>query len=80
MKIYRYEVGQQFKMHKDVPFRRNENERSFITMLVYLNEDFEGGETFFMNGNVLPKTGRMVAFQQNVLHAGIKVPKVSNMQ
>lgn len=73
MKIYRYEIDQQFKMHRDVPFRRNENERSFITMLIYLNDGYKGGETFFMDGNVIPETGKCLLFQQNVMHAGIKV-------
>ena len=73
MKVYRYEVGQQFKMHKDVPYRPSNNERSFITMLIYLNEDYKGGETFFIDGNVTAETGKCLLFQQNVLHAGIKV-------
>jgi hypothetical protein len=73
MKIYKYDVGQQFKMHKDVSFVRNENERSLLTMLIYLNEGYKGGETFFLNGSVIPETGKCLVFQQNVMHAGIKV-------
>ena len=73
MKVYKYEVGQRFKMHKDVSFVRNENERSLLTMLIYLNEDYRGGETFFLNGAVTPETGKCIVFQQNVMHAGLTV-------
>ena len=73
MKIYRYEVGQQFKMHRDIPYRPSDNERSFVTMLIYLNEDYDGGETFFMDGSIVPETGKCLLFQQNILHAGVKV-------
>lgn len=73
LKIYRYEVGQEFKMHKDAPFVRNENERSFLTMLIYLNNDYEGGETFFLDGTVKGSTGQCVVFRQSMAHAGLKV-------
>ena len=43
-RFYRYKDGQQFKQHKDGAFVRNENEISKVTMILYLNEDFEGGE------------------------------------
>ena len=38
-------------------------------MLIYLNEDFEGGQTSFVDGDVKPKTG-LAAFmtQNNYLH------------
>jgi len=73
LKIYKYSVGQQFKMHKDVPYVRNDNERSFLTMLIYLNEDYRGGETFFLDGNVNPCVGKCLVFKQNMLHAGLLV-------
>ena len=73
IKIYKYEVGQEFKLHRDAPFIRNENERSFYTMLIYLNENYEGGETFFMDGEVKGDIGECVVFWQNLVHAGLKV-------
>jgi len=36
-----------FAPHSDGSFVRNENEMSFYSYLVYLNDDFEGGETSF---------------------------------
>ena len=73
MKIYRYEKGQRFKMHTDVPFVRGKNEKSLLTIMVYLNEDFEGGATWFMDGSVEPKTGNALIFTQSLLHAGAEV-------
>ena len=75
VKIYKYTEGQQFKMHRDAPYVRNENERSFFTMMVYLNEGFEGGDTFFMDGSIIPKTGNCLIFWQDQLHAGVEVTK-----
>ena len=71
LKIYKYDVGQQFKMHKDVSYIRNENEKSFLTMLIYLNEGYVGGETYFLDGPITPETGKCLVFQQNALHAGM---------
>ncbi len=44
-RIYKYSPGQQFKMYHDGSYIRNENEKSFYVFLIYLNDDFEGGET-----------------------------------
>jgi prolyl 4-hydroxylase len=73
LKIYKYEPGEEFKLHKDAPYIRNDNERSFLTMLVYLNDGYEGGETFFTSGTVKGNTGDCVIFRQKLLHAGLKV-------
>lgn len=73
LKIYRYMPGEEFKLHKDAPYIRNENERSFLTMLIYLNEEYDGGETYFTSGTIKGKTGDCVIFRQRLLHAGLKV-------
>lgn len=73
VKIYKYTKGQQFKMHRDAPYVRNGNERSWLTLMVYLNEGFEGGDTFFMDGQIKPKTGDCLIFWQDQLHAGMEV-------
>lgn len=73
VKIYKYTKGQQFKMHRDAPYVRNDNEQSFITMMVYLNEGFVGGDTFFMDKQVKPETGKCLLFWQDQLHAGMEV-------
>ncbi|WP_238592886.1 2OG-Fe(II) oxygenase [Chryseobacterium kwangjuense] len=61
--VYKYSPGQRFKMHRDGSYIRNENEKSFYTFLIYLNDDFEGGETEFENlFTVAPKKGSALVF------------------
>lgn len=43
--ILRYKGGQEYKPHFD--FVRSETNQRFKTVLVYLNHDYKGGETFF---------------------------------
>jgi predicted 2-oxoglutarate/Fe(II)-dependent dioxygenase YbiX len=73
VKIYKYTKGQQFKMHRDAPYVRHDNEQSFLTMMVYLNEGFEGGDTFFLDQQVKSETGKCLIFWQDQLHAGMEV-------
>ena len=72
-RFYRYEDGQQFRPHMDAPHRVSETELSKITLLIYLNEDFKGGETMMILENKLiePKAGRLFLFEQKVLHCGL---------
>ena len=45
-RFYRYDPGQRFNAHYDGYYQRPAGfERSLWTLLVYLNEDFEGGGT-----------------------------------
>lgn len=40
-----------------------------ISCLIYLNDDFEGGETFFENGNnIKPKKGMLAMFPSDCTH------------
>jgi len=70
-RIYKYASGQRFKMHRDGSYIRNENEKSFYTFLIYLNDDFEGGETEFENlFTVAPKKGSALVFYHPLRHEG----------
>lgn len=70
-RIYKYSSGQRFKMHRDGSYIRNENEKSFYTFLIYLNDDFEGGETEFENlFTVAPKKGSALVFYHPLRHEG----------
>ena len=78
-RFYKYEKGQQFKMHADGSYTKNEHESSFFTFMIYLNDDFEGGETVFEDKCVVkPKTGSLLLFyhplrhQGNIVDAGFK--------
>jgi hypothetical protein len=77
-KIYKYSVGQQFKLHRDGIFiNTNNNEESRYTILIYLNQNFKGGETQFVIENkkiiITPKLGSALIFYHNLKHAGLPV-------
>lgn len=67
--IIRYPEGGEFKPHTDT--HRGNAERAF-TVIVYLNEDFAGGETEFprLDYRCQPKAGRVLVFLPTELHAG----------
>lgn len=70
-RIYKYSPGQRFKMHRDGSYVRNENEKSFYTFLIYLNDDFEGGETEFEGlFTVAPKKDSALVFYHPLRHEG----------
>ena len=71
-RFYRYKDGQQFKPHVDGPFKRSETEKSKITLLIYLNEDFEGGATTLVleGEDVKPKEGMLFLFEHKIMHCG----------
>ena len=57
----------------------SKNGRSCMTLLIYLNVDFEGGMTTFMSGpppdavvmhSVVPEVGKAVLLRQDVWHRG----------
>jgi len=87
LRFYRYDVGQMFNWHHDGYFQRPTGERSLFTLMIYLNDDFEGGETSFGSfapsyGNVAayglkikPQTGMALCFQHYKLHKGEPVTK-----
>eukprot|EP01113_Clastostelium_recurvatum_P019400 TRINITY_DN2286_c0_g1_i1.p1 TRINITY_DN2286_c0_g1~~TRINITY_DN2286_c0_g1_i1.p1 ORF type:complete len:282 (-),score=62.92 TRINITY_DN2286_c0_g1_i1:38-850(-) len=76
-RFLRYDDKQVFQPHFDGGFRRNTNEQSHYTFIIYLNDDFEGGETTFFPGNqtgfhlkeprqevrVLPRRGSALVFR-----------------
>lgn len=74
-RFYKYELDQRFKRHIDGRFRRNETEESRITFMIYLNEDFEGGETTFDQITIKPQTGTALCFVHEQKHEGSSVRK-----
>ncbi|CAF1279577.1 unnamed protein product [Rotaria magnacalcarata] len=79
LRFLRYDPGQKFKPHLDGEYARNDEslERSYITVQLYLNENFQGGETTFVHNtdsskNVacIPRTGMVLIFQHDILHEG----------
>ena len=69
-RFYRYEVGQQFDWHYDGAFVRHTRERSQLTFMIYLNDEFVGGETSFDQIEIEPKKGMALFFIHHQLHKG----------
>lgn len=76
LRVYRYEVGHHFGLHSDQSYSRG-NAHSLLTLLVYLDEGFEGGQTAFPDEqqSIEPRTGDALWFQHAVLHEGKPVTK-----
>jgi hypothetical protein len=72
-RFYRYDPGQVFKWHCDGIFRRPNGERSQLTFMVYLNDDFEGGETRFEDFTIKPVRGMAFGFVHYLRHEGARV-------
>ncbi|MDB4956211.1 MAG: 2OG-Fe(II) oxygenase [Myxococcales bacterium] len=76
LRIYRYEVGHHFGLHTDQSYSRA-GARSLLTLLLYLDDDFDGGETDFpdQGRTIAPRAGDALWFQHAVLHAGKRVSR-----
>ena len=87
-RICRYESKGFFLPHHDGGFVRDEYNQSLQTFMIYLNDDFEGGETRFYNeiqrhyakpdpDNVVytyrPQVGDALIFNSQITHDGGKV-------
>ena len=75
-RVYRYDVGHHFGLHTDQSYTRGDA-RSLLTLLVYLDEDFDGGETDFPEERrtIAPRAGDALWFQHALLHAGKPVTR-----
>tara|TARA_B100001769_G_C21942477_1_gene507692 strand:- start:419 stop:844 length:426 start_codon:yes stop_codon:yes gene_type:complete len=62
MKRFLCDSGEQFGNHVDVLTR--EGAKRFLILMVYLNDDFDGGETEFpvFGDKVKPEKGKLVVF------------------
>lgn len=79
-RFYLYENGQTFKPHYDGNYEVNDWYSSQLTLLIYLSDDFTGGETIFYNktkclpiAKVKPKLGQILIFEHRQLHEGSPV-------
>ncbi|CAB4376132.1 unnamed protein product [Rhizophagus irregularis] len=80
LRFLKYKKGEFFKNHQDGMYRRDDgSETSFVTLQLYLNEGYQGGETTFLNNSlnvripVVPKPGRVLIFEHQLLHEGSKL-------
>lgn len=76
LRMYRYQAGQKFAPHMDHWYRPSDVEVTLHTVLAYFNDDFDGGETRFLEEIeevVVPKAGRVALFQHKLRHEGCEV-------
>jgi len=75
LEFYRYKKGDFVSPHSDTPIQVSENSKSNYTLVIYLNEGFEGGETFFRMNDLKLKANRggAVLFDQNLIHGSSKI-------
>ena len=75
----KYYPGERFKIHKDGVNQDIDGNRSVMTLNIFLNKDFEGGETTFFYWNkrfrcsIKPKPGSGALFDALQYHCGEKV-------
>ena len=83
-RLSKYEEGQFFGIHKDgINFdHENKKNMSYATLNIFLNDNFEGGETIFYETNkktitlkCKPKKGRGSFFYSQQFHEGAKLIK-----
>ena len=54
-------------------YQRSDDEFSQFTLMVYLNDDLQGGETTFTRLSIKPETGTALLFFHQIEHAGAPV-------
>eukprot|EP01119_Soliformovum_irregulare_P018517 TRINITY_DN5698_c0_g1_i5.p1 TRINITY_DN5698_c0_g1~~TRINITY_DN5698_c0_g1_i5.p1 ORF type:complete len:716 (-),score=113.85 TRINITY_DN5698_c0_g1_i5:50-2197(-) len=81
-KFSKYDVGTYFHAHMDLPYYISEDERTIYTVMIFLNDDFEGGKTNFFQRDeptskdeevmlsIEPKLRRAILFNHDTRHAG----------
>lgn len=72
-RFYRYTNEQYFKWHQDGTHRLSANEESFLTFIIYLNDDFRGGATEFAWEKIQAKAGRALVFPHRLRHQGANI-------
>ncbi len=76
-RVYRYDVGQFFGLHGDQSYAGPNGQRSLLTLIIYLNDGYQGGETDFpeIGERVHAEVGKALLFQHMVLHEGAAVTR-----
>ena len=72
-RFYRYSEHQKFSWHLDGKVTDTHGDETFLTFMVYLNDDFDGGSTDFNWEKVKPKRGRALVFPHRLRHQGSPV-------
>ena len=85
LRVSKYVPYGQFGIHEDSGYVRDDQYVGFWTLLLYLNDDFEGGETTIYGANddlaytVQPEVGKAFAFYHFQPHAGLMIKSGSKL-
>lgn len=75
----KYEAGGMFCLNRDVIYMKNEHYRSLFTVLIYLNDDYEGGSTQLHSDEreiiyeIVPKVGMAFVMPKKMLYEECRV-------
>ncbi|CAI7892551.1 unnamed protein product [Closterium sp. NIES-54] len=74
LQLVKYDVGQEYKAHYDGRMLPDGTLEARGTFLVYLNDGFEGGETYFPNVGikVKPERGKAILWYTHLTDQGIE--------
>ena len=83
LRFLKYNKGDYFELHRDGQYEDDKGNISLITVLIYLNCDYEGGKTtFYLHNNenknpiiLNPEIGLVSLMDQRILH---EVPKLES--
>lgn len=75
LRLYRYRAGERHGAHWDTVVELADGVRSQLTLVFYLNDNFTGGATDFveLGVQVSPQAGRALLFQHRVMHRACEV-------
>ncbi len=66
--FYRFLTGQSLGWHKDRQLEGRFQDKSWLTLLVYLNDNFQGGGTNLLETVVRPRQGSALCFAHDLPH------------
>lgn len=85
LRFLRYDPGMEFKTHSDGTYVSKTKEVSYVTVIVYLNDEYKGGHTEFVkgtwcavlgNGKIYDQPpGKALVFKHNIYHCGMPLTK-----
>jgi len=77
VRLYRYGPGEKHGAHWDTVVHLDGGVLSLVTLVFYLNDDFEGGETDFpeLDQRITPRKGSALLFQHRILHIASEVSR-----
>jgi hypothetical protein len=72
--LIRYQTGGYYKAHRDVGAGY---ENRYFSVICYLNDEFEGGQTWFpyLNYSAIPERGKAILFPSSYIHCAQPVTR-----